>query len=307
MPKTGKYKAQTLNCEKIIYLTNMVQRDWLTNKEVKNPGKEAFDVMIFKVKEEVNRPAADINFNYQMKMGEKLTAWTVNPVHSKPGINGLIEKKTCTTYNHNNKLDWMSIDKRNFNENSIYRNSHIKDCDKDMMKGNSGSTLFNEDNEGVSVFSHIYVDKKNQTKSSSGYGTKYQCLGSIVDNDHTIHTQPDDISCKSYGKKDMDIYRENIDTKKHNEVIATLELIQKKIKTLYGEALQLRSGKVNHQIDIFKLVDTKEHPTFKVEGWTWTRTLGGYKNPAPLVYKPCLLYTSPSPRDRQKSRMPSSA
>ena len=26
-----------------------------------------------------------------------------------------------------------------------------------------------------------------------------------------------------------------------------------------------------------------------------------------LVRKPCLLYTSPSPRDRQKSRMPSSA
>ena len=26
-----------------------------------------------------------------------------------------------------------------------------------------------------------------------------------------------------------------------------------------------------------------------------------------LVYQPCLLYTSPSPRDRQKSRMPSSA
>ena len=25
------------------------------------------------------------------------------------------------------------------------------------------------------------------------------------------------------------------------------------------------------------------------------------------LYKPCLLYTSPSPRDRQKSRMPSSA
>ena len=27
----------------------------------------------------------------------------------------------------------------------------------------------------------------------------------------------------------------------------------------------------------------------------------------PLTYKACLLYTSPSPRDRQKSRMPSSA
>ena len=27
----------------------------------------------------------------------------------------------------------------------------------------------------------------------------------------------------------------------------------------------------------------------------------------PISQKPCLLYTSPSPRDRQKSRMPSSA
>ena len=26
-----------------------------------------------------------------------------------------------------------------------------------------------------------------------------------------------------------------------------------------------------------------------------------------ITYKPCLLYTSPSPRDREKSRMPSSA
>ena len=31
---------------------------------------------------------------------------------------------------------------------------------------------------------------------------------------------------------------------------------------------------------------------------TWVR---------PDPYNPCLLYTSPSPRDRQKSRMPSSA
>ena len=38
----------------------------------------------------------------------------------------------------------------------------------------------------------------------------------------------------------------------------------------------------------------------------------GYRNAASYVkdfekYYPCLLYTSPSPRDRQKSRMPSSA
>ena len=32
-----------------------------------------------------------------------------------------------------------------------------------------------------------------------------------------------------------------------------------------------------------------------------------YKHPENIVHYPCLLYTSPSPRDRQKSRMPSSA
>ena len=37
--------------------------------------------------------------------------------------------------------------------------------------------------------------------------------------------------------------------------------------------------------------------------------LGGHRRPAPPPATPstCLLYTSPSPRDRQKSRMPSSA
>ena len=34
------------------------------------------------------------------------------------------------------------------------------------------------------------------------------------------------------------------------------------------------------------------------------RIVGKYRN---NQIKPCLLYTSPSPRDRQKSRMPSSA
>ena len=34
---------------------------------------------------------------------------------------------------------------------------------------------------------------------------------------------------------------------------------------------------------------------------------GSTENPGPAFCLPCLLYTSPSPRDRQKSRMPSSA
>ena len=35
--------------------------------------------------------------------------------------------------------------------------------------------------------------------------------------------------------------------------------------------------------------------------------IGAYVGESTLIDSPCLLYTSPSPRDRQKSRMPSSA
>ena len=37
------------------------------------------------------------------------------------------------------------------------------------------------------------------------------------------------------------------------------------------------------------------------------RLLEIFQPPQRIIYKFCLLYTSPSPRDRQKSRMPSSA
>ena len=39
----------------------------------------------------------------------------------------------------------------------------------------------------------------------------------------------------------------------------------------------------------------------------WTRMVGNHRHLLPACTSICLLYTSPSPRDRQKSRMPSSA
>ena len=54
------------------------------------------------------------------------------------------------------------------------------------------------------------------------------------------------------------------------------------------------------------LINAKEAPLFgEVADHFWRIE---YQNRgAPQVYSVCLLYTSPSPRDRQKSRMPSSA
>ena len=63
-------------------------------------------------------------------------------------------------------------------------------------------------------------------------------------------------------------------------------------------------------------VNRRESATRKLRGKDPLSTIdGGYRNNvsdsglvyASGVFGPCLLYTSPSPRDRQKSRMPSSA
>ena len=51
----------------------------------------------------------------------------------------------------------------------------------------------------------------------------------------------------------------------------------------------------------------------ELDGASNFRDLGGYETgdgmrlKKGLIFRSCLLYTSPSPRDRQKSRMPSSA
>ena len=48
-------------------------------------------------------------------------------------------------------------------------------------------------------------------------------------------------------------------------------------------------------------------PRFISVTWQYSKaTYGDAFGPDPRIYS-CLLYTSPSPRDRQKSRMPSSA
>ena len=52
-------------------------------------------------------------------------------------------------------------------------------------------------------------------------------------------------------------------------------------------------------------VITLNHPG--AGGAVAARTAAGVAADGYTLYMPCLLYTSPSPRDRQKSRMPSSA
>ena len=82
-------------------------------------------------------------------------------------------------------------------------------------------------------------------------------------------------------------------------------------KTLTGAELQLDDGPVRES-ELF-LVDGNNlayrayfalpEELATSDGFP-TNALLGFTN---MLFKLCLLYTSPSPRDRQKSRMPSSA
>ena len=59
-----------------------------------------------------------------------------------------------------------------------------------------------------------------------------------------------------------------------------------------------------------EILDSRGNPTIEVEVLTEEGALGRAAVPSGAStgkYEACLLYTSPSPRDRQKSRMPSSA
>ena len=51
----------------------------------------------------------------------------------------------------------------------------------------------------------------------------------------------------------------------------------------------------------------KHEPSVAVARFIHHYAMDTRKDELPALYKNCLLYTSPSPRDRQKSRMPSSA
>ena len=61
-------------------------------------------------------------------------------------------------------------------------------------------------------------------------------------------------------------------------------------------------------LSIDEYLRTSYHPDADyVDGEIEERNLGEYEHAKLQHFIDCLLYTSPSPRDRQKSRMPSSA
>ena len=85
-----------------------------------------------------------------------------------------------------------------------------------------------------------------------------------------------------------------------NEVIPTCVMDSNDLERERGITILSKNTAVNYKDTRINIIDTPGHADF---GGEVERVLGMVDG-CLLI---CLLYTSPSPRDRQKSRMPSSA
>ena len=86
MPETSKSRPLTLTCDKIMMSTMMDEN---------TDPHESRDVMVFKVKETVPREAAQLNWKKMPELRSSVVMWAVNPVAGKPGINGVVVRKSC--------------------------------------------------------------------------------------------------------------------------------------------------------------------------------------------------------------------
>ena len=99
--------------------------------------------------------------------------------------------------------------------------------------------------------------------------------------------------------------------KKDNELIGKIPVeveniradLIKEMTLAEIKELEIRAGKVIYQLQDFFEIKGKPAEEIEIDG-----DLSNFKYlGAAMNSGTCLLYTSPSPRDRQKSRMPSSA
>ena len=118
---------------------------------------------------------------------------------------------------------------------------------------------------------------------------------------------------------DFDFTREMVYGKKHlNKVNFELEKydISSEVEDLFGYPLDRAHLHQEEKYDLFTELGKDSHTVYHKEFYGkidsedgWSSFVSKYHSLIEEVILPylCLLYTSPSPRDRQKSRMPSSA
>ena len=131
-----------------------------------------------------------------------------------------------------------------------------------------------------------------------------------MSNNHTIHSLHHHFGWDNANKPVIEI--------KSGETIE-IETVdssgsQLNIDSTIDDVKNLDFSKVNPVTGPIFIEDAKEGDVVEVElidfiasGWGWTAVIPGFGLLSDEFKDPCLLYTSPSPRDKRQSRMPSSA
>ena len=143
------------------------------------------------------------------------------------------------------------------------------------------------------------------------YGEDNNYFGDLIDNYLSSPTN----SCCINGIVDM-IYGRGLsatDSEEKPEMFARFKMILKdeEVKKLVNDYKLLGQAAVQvvYNKSKTRITSLTHFPmeTLRAEKADEGKIKAYYYHPKWSDYKPCLLYTSPSPRDRQKSRMPSSA
>ena len=192
-PKTSVSEPATYECEELVMVTladkNPASED--------TSSEETMDMTIFKVKGEVNREHLEINWDNQSVDGDLVTFWPSDPDQSQPGIHGVIRKKTCEVSDRRGLIEILLYSDWN------YPISYLKDCSSDIIKGNSGSTAFNEDHQGTLVISHTYG-----SGTGRGFGSNYICSYNKPENEEMVDKSTD--HCSWISDEHRDLLKEKI-------------------------------------------------------------------------------------------------
>ena len=84
-----------------------------------------------------------------------------------------------------------------------------------------------------------------------------------------------------------------------------IDILDKKVKDTVEAKLRLEEELVNLNISLEKL--SKDNNELRAKNDSYSEELKLALDELEQIIKDCLLYTSPSPRDKRQSRMPSSA
>ena len=201
LPKTPNSPATTLHCSQIVSATK---------KNENLSADESRDALIFKVQETVPRLPAVVDWQRPPGFGKTLTFWPADPVHHRPGIHGLIRKKTCTVDDPRHLKEILY----GFKLHNVV--SHLGHCSPQIVGGNSGSSAFFDGSASAIVSHRKYAE--------DGLAANYACLPGRMDQQGEFSRMSRD-KCRFIPKHSEDELRQYLRDQEADQILNRLHKI----------------------------------------------------------------------------------